>query len=957
MFYSTLGQTGGIEKTVEFLVGKIRHFARNVFYRPTFLVGFLCDRGAFLIANYRIQRCHQYRVTTQRTIDVLDIDGEARNGLVGKANAGCRQCLDALDEVMRDNRQHDIQLEVTRLPADRDRHVIANDLRANHGHSLRNYRIHFARHDARSRLQRRELYLPDTGQRSRIHPSKIVGDLRKAHREDPQLPGRLNGRILTAQRLELVVRNPERNVGPLTQQDRDFATKLGMRIDTRADRRCTLSQGRQPLHRVTEPFAGVVHLRSPPIELLPQRYGHRVHQVGAACLDDISCLVGFFPERFRKVFEGRQQLLLDRQRCADVHAGRDNVIAALAHVHMVVRMHLFAQARACQVRYHLVGIHVRTRTRSGLEDIDREVLVVVAIGHGQRRFLDGHRDIALDEAQLGIGAGCGPFDQAQRRNKLARHLQPADRKVIHGALRLRAPECIGGDLEFAHTVLFDAKCFVIHRLSNSVRRRQRRFDMPENVYDSRFRSACLHSFIVHEDLWHMKVPTLRALSPTDGRYSDKVSDLRDFLSEYGLIRFRVLVEVRWLQCLADEPGIEEVGPISSAMKDVLNRIVDDFSLDDAERVKKIEATTNHDVKAVEYFIRERLGDGPETRPLKDFLHFGCTSEDINNLAYALILRSVRSDVLLPQMRELCNRLKAMAREHADVAMLSRTHGQTASPTTLGKELANVAARLERAQAQFAAQQILGKFNGAVGNYNAHAIAYPDADWLTISHRFIESLGIQPNAYTTQIEPHDWTAGYSHALIRYNTILIDFARDIWGYISLGYFRQKVARNEVGSSTMPHKVNPIDFENAEGNLGMANALLSHLAEKLPISRWQRDLTDSTVQRNFGVAAGHLVIAMQSLQKGVGKLQVNKEAIHADVSAAWEILAEAVQTVMRRYGVPEPYEKLKVLTRGQTVTREALHKFISALDIPDVEIKRLLELTPETYIGLAAQQARDI
>jgi len=456
---------------------------------------------------------------------------------------------------------------------------------------------------------------------------------------------------------------------------------------------------------------------------------------------------------------------------------------------------------------------------------------------------------------------------------------------------------------------------------------------------------------------NMKVSTLRALSPADGRYADKVNGLRDIFSEYGLIRFRVLVEVRWLQCLADESDIVELDPPSSVMKDVLNTIVDDFSLDDAERVKAIEATTNHDVKAVEYFIREKLGDGPETQPLKDFLHFSCTSEDINNLSYALMLRTARSNILVPQMRDLRNKLTGMARDHAGLPMLSRTHGQTASPTTLGKELANVVARLKRCETQLAGVTILGKFNGAVGNYNAHVVAYPDADWPAISHRFIESLGLQPNPYTTQIEPHDWTAEYCHALIRYNTVLIDFARDVWGYISLGYFKQKVAKDEVGSSTMPHKVNPIDFENAEGNLGMANALLSFFAEKLPISRWQRDLTDSTVQRNLGVAAGYLVIALQSLQKGVSKLMVNKEAIHADVSEAWEVLAEAVQTVMRRYGIENPYEKLKALTRGQAVNKEILREFIGTLDIPEAEKARLLELTPESYIGLADRQARDI
>ncbi len=455
----------------------------------------------------------------------------------------------------------------------------------------------------------------------------------------------------------------------------------------------------------------------------------------------------------------------------------------------------------------------------------------------------------------------------------------------------------------------------------------------------------------------MSSSSIKAISPADGRYAEKVSELRNIFSEYGLIRFRVLVEVRWLQCLSDEADVPELAPLSSVMKDVLNNIVDNFSVDDALRVKKIEATTNHDVKAVEYLIREKLGDGPETEALKDFLHFACTSEDINNLSYALMLRSARSDVLVPKMRDLRSKLNNLAKENADLAMLSRTHGQTASPTTLGKEVANVVARLDRAQKRFKDVEILGKFNGAVGNYNAHVIAYPDADWPGIAHRFIESLGIEANPYTTQIEPHDWTAEYAHALMRYNTILIDFSRDVWGYISLGYFKQRVAKDEVGSSTMPHKVNPIDFENAEGNFGMANAMLGHFAEKLPISRWQRDLTDSTVQRNLGSAVSHMLIALQSLMKGVGKLEVNAAAINADVSQAWEVLGEAVQTVMRRYGIPEPYEKLKALTRGQAVTQEILLDFIKSLDIPEPEIKRLLALTPETYIGLAAQQARDI
>jgi len=448
---------------------------------------------------------------------------------------------------------------------------------------------------------------------------------------------------------------------------------------------------------------------------------------------------------------------------------------------------------------------------------------------------------------------------------------------------------------------------------------------------------------------------LRALSPVDGRYADKVGALRDILSEYGLIRYRVLVEVRWLQCLADEPGVPEMAPLSSVMKDVLNHIVDDFNADDAERIKKIEATTNHDVKAVEYFIREKIGEGTDAKNISDFIHFACTSEDINNLAYALMLRTTRDDVLQSQMRALAAKLRTMSAEYAGLAMMSRTHGQTASPTTVGKELANVVARLSHARQQLAEVEIRGKFNGAVGNFNAHVAAYPEVDWESVSARFVESLGLVPNALTTQIEPHDWTAEYAHALVRYDTVLLDFCRDIWSYISLGYFRQRLAKDEVGSSTMPHKVNPIDFENAEGNLGLANALFDHFATKLPISRWQRDLTDSTVQRNFGVAISYVIIAIQSTLRGLSKLQADPDAIARDIEDRWEVLGEAVQTVMRRYGVPEPYEKLKELTRGQVVDQKLLHDFIQSLEIPDDAKNQLLELTPSSYTGLAESLAK--
>lgn len=453
----------------------------------------------------------------------------------------------------------------------------------------------------------------------------------------------------------------------------------------------------------------------------------------------------------------------------------------------------------------------------------------------------------------------------------------------------------------------------------------------------------------------MEHTSLRALSPVDGRYAGKVEALRDIFSEYGLIRYRVLVEIRWLQWLADEPDIGEVAALSPVVKDMLNRIVDKFSADDAERVKKIEVTTNHDVKAVEYYIRGKIGGGADIGNIGDFIHFGCTSEDINNLAYGLMLRNARDEVLLPQMKNVLARLRTISTEYADLPMLSRTHGQIASPTTVGKEMKNVVARLARACDQLAGVEVRGKFNGAVGNFNAQVAAYPDADWPHISQRFIESLGLHPNLLTTQIEPHDWTAEYAHALIRFNTILLDLCRDIWGYISLGYFRQRSTEDEVGSSTMPHKVNPIDFENAEGNLGLSTAMLSHFASKLPVSRWQRDLTDSTVQRNFGVAIAYILIAIHSCLKGLDKLEADPAAMQKDIEQSWEVLGEAIQTVMRRYGIPEPYEKLKALTRGKQVTKELLHDFVNSLDIPDDAKQRLLDLTPATYTGLASSLAR--
>jgi adenylosuccinate lyase len=452
----------------------------------------------------------------------------------------------------------------------------------------------------------------------------------------------------------------------------------------------------------------------------------------------------------------------------------------------------------------------------------------------------------------------------------------------------------------------------------------------------------------------MDLSSLTAVSPIDGRYASKTEDLRPIFSEFGLIHHRVLVEIRWLQHLAASPTIAEVPAFSEHANKILDGLVDNFSEDDAQRVKNIERTTNHDVKAIEYFIKEKIAGNAELDAVSEFVHFACTSEDINNLAYALMLREGRNQVILPLLDEIIDAVRQMAHEYAAIPMLSHTHGQPASPTTVGKEMANVAYRLQRQREQVADVNLLGKINGAVGNYNAHLAAYPDMDWAGMAKTFVESLGLTWNPYTIQIEPHDYIAELFDALARYNTVLLDFDRDIWTYISMGFFKQKTVAGEVGSSTMPHKVNPIDFENSEGNLGLANAIFAHLAQKLPISRMQRDLTDSTVLRNLGVGLAHSVIAYQSSLRGISKLEVDQTRLAAILDDNWEVLAEPIQTVMRRYGIEKPYEKLKELTRGQRVNAEAMQTFIENLDIPEAEKQRLIKMTPATYIGNATDQA---
>jgi adenylosuccinate lyase len=455
----------------------------------------------------------------------------------------------------------------------------------------------------------------------------------------------------------------------------------------------------------------------------------------------------------------------------------------------------------------------------------------------------------------------------------------------------------------------------------------------------------------------MQLSSLTAVSPIDGRYGNKSEDLRPIFSEFGLIRHRITVEVRWLQALAGHNDILEIPTLSEHADTILNRIVENFSEEDAQRVKNIERTTNHDVKAVEYFLKEKIAGNKELESISEFIHFACTSEDINNLSYALMLREGRGQVLLPQIDEVIEGIKHLAKHLADQPLLSRTHGQPASPTTMGKEMANVVFRLQRQREQIASTKLLGKINGAVGNYNAHIAAYPDIDWPAFAKQFVESLGINWNPYTIQIEPHDYIAELFNALSRFNTILIDFCRDIWSYISLGYFKQETIDGETGSSTMPHKVNPIDFENGEGNLGIANALLDHLSRKLPISRWQRDLTDSTVLRNLGVGFAHTSIALQSILRGLSKLEANSSAMLDDLDKNWEVLAEPIQTVMRRYGIEEPYEKLKKLTRGQRITQKELQAFIDTLEIPEAAKASLKRLTPMSYIGNAVEQAANI
>ena len=455
----------------------------------------------------------------------------------------------------------------------------------------------------------------------------------------------------------------------------------------------------------------------------------------------------------------------------------------------------------------------------------------------------------------------------------------------------------------------------------------------------------------------MDLSSLTAVSPIDGRYGGKTSQLRPIFSEFGLIYNRVVVEVRWLQALSRFDAITEVPAFSDEANQLLDSIIVNFSEQHAQRVKDIEQTTNHDVKAVEYFLKEMIQDNTELLNINEFFHFACTSEDINNLSHALMLKIGRDNVVLPQMIEIQQSIRQLAKDHAEIPMLCRTHGQPASPSTLGKEMANVAYRLSRQIEQIQSVTILGKFNGAVGNYNAHFSAYPNIDWQQFALEFVESLGISFNPYTTQIEPHDYIAELFDAISRFDTILIDFCRDIWSYISIGYFKQKTIAGEVGSSTMPHKVNPIDFENAEGNLGIANAIFSHLSAKLPISRWQRDLTDSTVIRNLGVGFGHVLIALNSLQRGISKLEVNNAQIEADLDQNWEVLAEPIQTVMRRYGIEKPYEKLKELTRGQRVNQQIMQEFVNKLDIPQQAKNKLMEMTPHSYIGNAVEQAKNI
>jgi adenylosuccinate lyase len=455
----------------------------------------------------------------------------------------------------------------------------------------------------------------------------------------------------------------------------------------------------------------------------------------------------------------------------------------------------------------------------------------------------------------------------------------------------------------------------------------------------------------------MELSALSAVSPIDGRYGGKTSPLRGIFSEFGLIKRRVLVEVRWLQSLAALDEIAEVPKLSQSGNELLESIIDNFSEQDALRIKKIEATTNHDVKAVEYFVKEQLEGNAELHSVAEFVHFACTSEDINNLSHGLMLRDGMDDVLLPAMHNIVAQLSALAHAAAAVPMLSRTHGQTASPSTMGKEIANVVARLQRQIWQLERVEYLGKINGAVGNYNAHLSAYPNIDWQANAELFVTSLGLTWNPYTTQIEPHDYMAELFDAIARFNTILIDFNRDIWGYISIGFFKQKTVAGEIGSSTMPHKVNPIDFENSEGNLGLANAMFQHLSAKLPISRWQRDLTDSTVLRNMGVGMGYALIAFESALKGISKLELNESRLAQDLDNSWEVLAEPIQTVMRRYGIEKPYEKLKELTRGQDMSQEVIQKFVSELDLPIEAKALLLALSPASYTGNAEQQARNL
>src|ERR1700722_16567265 len=864
-------ELGRIEQPGQLLARQVGHGLRDLEDRLAFGVGLLRDRGALLVADHGIERRHQDRVLVQGFGQARLVHGEAADGTVGERARGIAQDLDALQQVVGDQGQHHVQPEVPRLPGHGDGDVVADDLRGHHRRGLGNHRVDLARHDAAARLQRRQRNLAQTRQRAAVHPAQVIGDFHEADRDHLELPGELHRGVLGRHGLEVIGCRGERHARDRRELGAETLPELRVRIDAGAHGGAALRQLQQARLCGLLACKSLFALGAPAGELLLQRHRHGIHQVRAPGLHDALNFRLLDLEYVAQVRKRRDQRIAQGEGRAHVHRGRDRIVAALPHVDVVIGVHRGAEAAAGERGDHLVGVHVGARARAGLEHVDRKMSIVLAGDHLGGGRLDGLCDLGIEQLQCRVGPCRRLLDEAERADEGARQLDATDREVLDRALGLGAPQGLGGHLQLAHAVVLDPKGtrHASLREGGCARPDDR---MRYDANPSTSRAKLRMSGSANEPL-----SALDALAPVDGRYRAATAPLRGLLSESGLIRERIRIEAAWLLHLAAAapqlPGAALSAPVRARAAELAR--AEDAAAPTA--VKAIEARINHDVKAVEYYVRNELQEAGATPATLELVHFGCTSEDINNLSYARLLAAAR--VLLQQtLSARIGELTQLAHRYADTAMPARTHGQSASPTTLGKECANFAARLKRGERRWTQVAILGKWNGAVGNFNAHAAALPGLDWPKVAEQFVTSLGLEYNPWTTQIEPHDWIGEYCDALAALNVILIDLCRDFWGYISLGYLRQRAVAGEVGSSTMPHKVNPIDFENAEANAGNSSAFLEHLASKLMISRSRRAPPAPPPIRNMGVALGYSGLALTSARRGLGRVSADREVLAA-------------------------------------------------------------------------------